>query len=136
MGYRAVGWLSWKQSYRSQRCRMVGVEVTLQIMSHRLVGLEGNPLPPYPPLLWAECPPAQAAQGPIHDLELPQGWGTHSSGQQCHGLTAPKYFPIIYPKSLYKLLPQCWPCPGRAGSSHCCLFFSPGLLWGFTISSG
>ena len=28
MGYRAVGWLSWKQSYRSQRCRMVGVEVT------------------------------------------------------------------------------------------------------------
>jgi len=32
---------------------------------------------------------AQAAQGPIQPgLEHLQGWGTHSSGQQCQHLTA------------------------------------------------
>jgi len=32
-------------------------------------------------------PAAQDAQGPIHGNEYPKGWGTHSSGQQCQGLT-------------------------------------------------
>ena len=35
---------------------------------------------PAPPPLWAGCPPAQAAQGPIHGLGHLQGWGITALG--------------------------------------------------------
>lgn len=63
--------------------------------------LRGHPVPPP----WAGCPPPdQIAQDPIQPcLGHPQGWGTHSSGQQ--GLTALKNNLEVHPGGSAGLCP-------------------------------
>ena len=60
--------------------------------------------------------PTQAAQGPIHGLEHHQGWGTLSSQQLCHCLTAlfVKNFCLTSQKSIFviskwiSMVMGCW----------------------------
>lgn len=56
-----------------------------------------DPIAPRPHRLqWTGCLPQLGLTGPIHGLGHLEGWGTHSSGQQCQGLTAfwVKDFPL------------------------------------------
>ena len=75
--------------------------------------LQGTSKPPSaPPLTWAGCSLSSGCPEPIHGLRHLQGWGTHSSGQQCWGLTA------LWVKNFCS---ERWWCPipadsqGRAG---------------------
>ena len=56
--------------------------VRRDLINHRIpewLGQKGPRSPPAPSLPWTGCPPAQAAQSPIHGLAHPQEWDTHSS---------------------------------------------------------
>ena len=74
--------LSSTATHHSWGCRLLphfGFRIT-----HGLETLKPPPVPTHTGWL---PPAAQDAQGPIHGNEYPKGWGTHSSGQQCQGLT-------------------------------------------------
>ena len=75
-------------------------------MSHRVVGKRRI----IDPLYGSSQPPSSDCPEPIHGLGYIQGWGSHSSGQQCQGLT---FAWMLNPRWLFET-----PLEGRGRWKH------------------